>query len=38
MPRGVSTCKILTFQDKYFQKYKAQNIVKFSSLAFLADF
>ena len=38
MPRGVSTCKILTFQDKYFQKYKAQNIVKFSSLAFLAIF
>ena len=36
--RGVSTCKILTFQDQCFQKYKAQKIVKFSFLAFLADF
>ena len=37
IPRGVSTCKILTFQDQYFQKYKAQKIVKFSFSAFLAD-
>ena len=38
IPRGVLTCKILTFQDQYFQKYKAQKIVKFSFLAFSADF
>ena len=37
-PRRVSTCKILTFQDQYFHKYKAQKIVKFSFVAFLADF
>ena len=37
IPRGVSTCKILTFQDQYFQKYKAQKIVKFSFLAFSTD-
>ena len=33
--RGVSTCEILTFLDQYFHKYKGQNIVKFSFLAFL---
>ena len=38
IPRGVSTCKILTFQDQYFQKYKAQEIVEFSFVAFFADF
>ena len=37
--RGVSTYKILTFEeDQYFQKYKAQKIVKFSLVAFLAFF
>ena len=30
IPTGVSTCKILTFQDQYFRKYKVQEIVKFS--------
>ena len=38
IPRGVSPYKILTFQGQYFQKYKAQNIVKFIFLAFLAVF
>ena len=38
MPRGVSTCKILTFQDQLFLKYKAQKIVKFSFAAILTDF
>ena len=37
-PRGVLTCKILTFQDQYFHKYKAQKIVKFSFVEFLAYF
>ena len=32
IPRGASTCKILTFLDYYFQK-----IVKFSFVDFLAD-
>ena len=30
IPRGVLTCKILTLQGQYFQKYKAQKIVKFN--------
>ena len=34
--RRFSTWKILTFQNQYFQKYIAKNIVKFSFLAFLA--
>ena len=38
IPGGVSTCKILTFQDQYFQKYKAQNIVKFSFFCLLSRF
>ena len=38
IPRGVSTCKILIFQDQYFQKYKAEKIVKFIFLAFSIDF
>ena len=37
-PRGVSSCKILTLLDEYFQKKKSQKIVKFSFLDFLADF
>ena len=35
--RGVSTCKILTFQDECFQKCKAQNIVKLIFSVFLAS-
>ena len=38
IPGRVSICKIVTSQDQYFQKYKAQKIVKFSFLAFQADF
>ena len=37
IPRGVSTCKILTFQEQYFQKYKLQKIVKFNVLDFSVE-
>ena len=35
--RRISACKILTFCDQYLQKCKAQKIVKFSFLDFLAN-
>ena len=38
IPRGVSTCKILSFMDWCFKKYKAQKIGEFCFKAFLADF
>ena len=38
IPGGVPTCQIFSFQDQHFQKYKAQKIVEFSCLAFLAVF
>ena len=38
IPGGVPTCQIFSFQDQHFQKYKAQKIVEFSFLAFLAHF
>ena len=38
IPGGISICKVLTFQDWYSHKYKAQKIVKFSFVVFLDDF
>ena len=35
---GVSTFKIISIQDQHFKKCKVQKIVKFSFLAFSADF